>query len=174
MARSQIRRASSRRSSTWGSVDVTTAAVAASAKVLLSRFTDATLQSNGASPSTVVRWRGMFHARSDQSASSELFQGAIGIAIVSEIAGAAGAASIPGPVTDGDWDGWFGWWGLVGEFELATAVGFDGDSGYRVDMDTKAMRKIPSDSSLVVMAENASGSTGFDITMQARALFKLT
>ncbi len=161
-----------RRASTWGGTDITTAAVAAGAKVLLARFTAAQLNAFIGATGTVVRERGAFLVTSDQIVADELYQGAIGFAVVSEIAGAAGAASIPGPVTESVWGGWYGWYPIGGHLARATDIGF-AEVGYRIEVDVKAMRKFGDDASLVIMAENASGSTGFNLLYQGRTLFKL-
>jgi len=160
-----------KRATAWGQTDLTTTAVAAGAKVLMARFTAATLLAFAPS-GTVVRERGSFLFTSDQIAADELYQGAVGFARVSEIAAAAGAASIPGPVTDAGWDGWYGWYPVLGHLGRATDIGF-AEVGYRQEIDVKAMRKFGVDDSLVIMAENASGSTGFNVLAQIRTLFKL-
>jgi len=139
--------------------------------VLLARFTAAGLADT--SPATIIRERGEFYVRSDQVATNEFFEGAVGFAKVTELAAAAGAASIPGPITDAAWDGWYAWAAIQGEFSFLTAVGYGPNGGYRIVIDSKAMRKFERTESLVIMAENASATTGFTLAYKGRTLFKL-
>ncbi len=119
---------------------------------------------------TVARVRGMMSiALSAYSADISLV-GAMGMAIVSDQAFAAGAASIPGPWTDIGWDGWFVWVPFAWEFAFTTDI--DRLIGsVQVDIDSKAMRKIKIGDTLVVMAE--SSSAAFKIGMSFRILQKL-
>jgi hypothetical protein len=112
--------------------------------------------------------------QSDQVAANEHFEGAVGFARVTQVAATAGAASIPGPVTDAFWDGWYGWHGIQGEFSFITAVGYHPNGGYRIDFDSKAMRKVGPNDALVIVAENASAVTGFTIAYQGSDLMKNT
>ena len=79
--------------------------VAAASKVLVSSGTP----SNPGITETIVRTRGGFSIASDQAGASESQIGAMGLMVVNDLALAAGAASIPGPVTDRNDDGWFVW-----------------------------------------------------------------
>ncbi len=164
-------RSGPRRKTLWGSQDSQSTAVAAATSILLARFTAAQLDS--LAPMTVVRERGVAQATTDQVAASELVEGAIGFAIVSETAAAAGAASIPGPVTNADWDGWYAWYGIQSQTFFLDATGFLTNAGMLIQIDSKAMRKVNDSESLVVMVENASASAGFNISMQVRTLFML-
>ena len=88
-------------------------AIPAGTKVLVARFTAAQILGFAGAQSTIVRERGMFGWATDQVAVDETQTGAVGFAIVSEIAAAAGAASVPGPFTDASWDGWYAWYPIV-------------------------------------------------------------
>ncbi len=142
-----------KRVSQWvGSADQGGFSVASNTSVIV--MSNATL-----STTTIVRLRGLFLVRpSDYSADLDM-QGALGIGMVSDQAFAAGAASIPGPWTDPDWDGWFVWqpWALRNEF--ASAVGNQtADSALVQILDSKAMRKVKANETLVVMAESQAGA----------------
>jgi len=78
--------------------------IPAGTKVLLGFFFLAT-----AFEETIVRTRGTMSVITDQAAAGEDQIGALGMIRVTDRAIAAGIASIPGPMTDGDDDGWFLW-----------------------------------------------------------------
>ena len=91
--------------------------------------------------STIVRIRGHFAAyllTADAGGSG--FQGAFGIGLATKSATTAGAASVPLPLDDQDWDGWlyhryFG----IHEGELQSGP----SSAIQFEVDSKAMRKFP-------------------------------
>ncbi len=162
-----------RRKTRWGATIASgSLAVPAATKVLAARFTDAQLDAIGV-PMTVVRERGDLLVFSDQEAGDENQIGAIGFAVVSEVAAAAGAASIPGPHTNADWDGWYVWAAITGRYEFSSAAGFEGNFGQRITIDSKAMRKIEDNMSLVIMIENGSATHGFNTVYQGRTLLML-
>ena len=88
-----------RRQNVWIGVDLGPTVVPASAKVLLGLLDAAAL---GLRPFTIIRTRLFIHIESDQTAASEVSQGVFGEIVVSDQAVAAGAASVPGPVTNPD------------------------------------------------------------------------
>ena len=97
--------------------------------------------------------------------------GAWGMGIVSAQAFVAGAASIPGPYTDVEWDGWFahGFWGF-----RQTAAGTVGNlvvNSQFMEIDNKAMRKINDTDVMVVMAESQADAAR--VSIQFRMLVKL-
>ena len=77
--------------------------IPAASKVLLGSFT---LVTTGIDI-TILRSVGGVSVASDQTAAIESQIGAVGAIMVTDTALAAGIASIPGPVTQGDDDGWF-------------------------------------------------------------------
>ncbi len=83
--------------------------------------------------------------------------GAIGCGIVSDQAFAAGAASIPGPWTDQDWSGWFVWMPWAFRFEFTTDIGRLIGSFTQV-IDSKAMRKVQPNETVVWMAESQAAA----------------
>ena len=96
--------------------------------------------------------------------------GAIGFGLVSDQAFGAGAASLPGPWSDPDWDGWFLWMPWSFRWEFADASGqVLGDA--RKTIDSKAMRKVGQNETLVVMAE--SQGTAAVVAVSFRLLVKL-
>ncbi len=160
-----------RRQTIWGSTVTPTATIiAAGTKVLLARFTAASLASIGV-PNTVVRERGQIWYASDQNAATESVVGAVGLCVVSELAAAAGAASIPGPITNADWDGWYGWFPMLTRIEFSDATGVQNPAGVVMPFDTKAMRKVEDNMSVVVMVESVTN--GLRLTYASRTLFKL-
>ena len=111
-----------RRLTEWGaSADVTTfLAIPPATKVLDQAFTEAILED--VTPGTIVRVRGVAFVRSDQTAATEDAFGAVGFAVVSEQARAAGAASLPGPITNEDSELWFLWQPLYVTLTLVSNV----------------------------------------------------
>ncbi len=81
-----------------------------SAPVLVAAATKALVVSTAGAlttPFTIIRTRGFVAIASDQSTADENQIGAFGLGVVTELARAAGIASIPGAQTDAVWDGWF-------------------------------------------------------------------
>ena len=122
-------------------------------------------------PTTIVRTRGLLTVFSDQSVGSETPFGAVGMGIVSDEAAAAGAASIPAPYSNAAWDGWFVHQPFAAPMRFADATGF-ADYSQSYVIDSKAMRKLSPDDTVVVMVENASAADGLLFVLQFRMLFK--
>ncbi len=130
----------------------------ASTKVLLFGLTP----SNAGIDLTIRRTLGLLHIRSDQVAATEDQIGAMGAILVSDDALAAGAASIPGPLTDIDDSGWFLWVPFSQNFVLLTGAGFDPRGGVNYPFDSKAQRIFPGDGrSVAFMIESNGESEGF-------------
>ena len=85
---------------------------------------------------------------------------AMGMIVVSDLALAAGVASIPGPATDSNDDGWFVWTPNVSDRPAATAVEAD-----VVEFDSKAMRRIEEGFGIAVMVENVSSVASLNVQM---------
>ena len=149
----------------WGFLGSSVVNVPAASKVLLGSF----ILSNPPLGETVLRTRARIAVHSDQAAAVEQQLGAFGMIVVSDRAVAAGAASIPGPFTDGGDDGWFVHQAIVGMQEIATIR-----SVHTYDIDSKAMRKVEDGGEIAIMVENASASDAFLINWQVRLLAKLT
>ena len=163
-----------KRATTWvqAAVMAETSIGAASTKVLLQRLTAASIAIIGA-PTTVVRTRGNLIVRSDQIIATEIQNGAFGMAVVSEEAAVAGAASIPGPVSEASWDGWFLWFSVQNVFSFTSGVGTDSQGGRLFEFDSKAMRKVEDNESVVVMYESGANSDGQILGENFRQLYKL-
>ncbi len=122
-----------------------------SSKVLLSIQT---LTTAGISE-TIRRNIGGIYVMSDQGAATELQHGAFGITVANDLALAAGAASLPGPITDMDDDGWMVWQGFTQGMLFASAVGLQGANfGMWYPFDSRAMRRVEEGYGLAMMVEN--------------------
>ena len=131
-----------------------------------------TPDSVGLSKPTVVRTRGEVAIRPTTAATSDTsIVGAYGLAIVTDLALAAGVASILGPWSDPGWDGWFVWRSIHFTQENASTTGVYNNM-HTQEVDSKAMRKVSDGESLVLVAE--SQATSFRILMPLRLLLKLS
>ena len=122
-------------------------------------------------PVTVMRTRGRVSILPQTEAADAIIIGAVGMAIVSTEAFAAGVASIPSPFRDADWGGWFVWRTFAFRFTFADATGFI-EEGAGFEVDSKAMRKVTANETLVVIAESQSGA--FALFDGTRNLIKLS
>ncbi len=131
-----------------GFIPATMTNVAAGTKVLVGGFT----LSNPNIDETILRTVGMISVGSGQQSATEDQIGAFGMMIVSDLAVAAGAASIPGPVTDNSDDAWFVWvpFAQRSTFDVSAGV-----TSVKYDFDSKAMRTVEEGFGLAVMVENA-------------------
>ena len=171
MARSARRgfapRRTKRAAPAWGyTQSATELTIASDTKVLLGSF----ILSNPPLGETILRTRCRLWVRSDQAAAIEPQTGAFGLIVVTDRAVAAGAASIPGPATDGGDDGWF-----VHQ-QIIQASASTGISGVGYEIDSKAMRKVEDGGEIAIVIENLSPTvaTGFIISFSVRLLAKLT
>ena len=138
--------------------------VAAGTKVLLATFT-----LSGAFEETILRSRVRFAIKADATGETQV--GAFGMIIVTDEAEAAGAASIPGPSSQSENDGWFVHQPIVQYGDTGTT----NENSYIYDVDSKAMRKVSQGHSMVVMVENPQVTTGgFLIQYFVRILAKVT
>ena len=118
---------------------------------------------------TILRTRGMLMAFPGTPTADRFISGAFGIMVVTDIAAAAGAASIPGPATDASDDGWLVHEWLLSEFEFGTAVGMNPNMGLARAFDSKAKRILEPGSSVVAVCENLT-SAGFTFATNFRCL----
>ncbi len=135
--------------------------VAAATKVLLGSFT---LENPGISE-TVRRVRGTMLISSDQITNIEEQIGAMGWIVVTDRALAAGAASIPGPVTDGPDDAWFLWEPFAQLTAGADLASTNITPPIAVPFDSKGMRKVDDPNVIAIMVENAHATNGLKITL---------
>ncbi len=164
VSRVQTRR--QRQPSSWARlVSNASVLVPAASKVLVATFTLA----NPGIGETVRRTRGRIHARSDQAAAHEEHLGGFGMIVVTDIAVAAGIASIPDPVSEGNDDGWF-------VFEHIVASGSENTLGQFVSVpfDSKAMRRVEEGYQVAVVVANASAVHAFEFTFGISLLSSLS
>ena len=138
-------------------------AVATTGATLISSFTPA-------EPITVMRTRGWVGIRPESEAADLEIVGAIGVGIVSVEAFTAGIASMPEPFADADWGGWYVWRSFAYDIRFSDATGVNMiDWGFEID--SKAMRKMSPNETIVVIAESQGGA--FRISSNMRRLVKL-
>ena len=156
------------RQTVWiGPADQPQAAVASNTSVVVASF-DASAA--GFDKATLVRTRGVFLHRPSAYSVDLAYQGAFGIGIVSDDAFAIGTTAIPGPFTDSDWGGWFVWRSFGYFLENGSNIGLL--RGHEsLEIDSKAMRKIGPNETMVVMCESQAGA--FSIWDGTRHLLKL-
>ena len=133
---------------------------------------------------TVIRIRGDFlFSLETATAANDGFSGAFGIAIANDAAITVGITALNTPVTDEAWDGWM----FHSFFSLAapaaiTAAGtskeWSGIAGtaaaQRIEVDSKAMRKIPVGQTLYCALEvTENGTAGANWMFNSRMLAKV-
>ena len=123
-------------------------------------------------PVTIIRTRGMLNVISDTVVASEQPFGAFGLAVVSDQAVAIGVTAIPTPYTDADSDLWFVHGYFAAPTAFGTSVGFANVS-MNVEFDSKAMRRMSQDETVVVVIENGSGAAGALFTFNFALLVKV-
>ncbi len=167
--RVQPLRQGQRRQTIWvASADSTgTTALPANATVLDQSFDPETF---GLGPVTIVRTRGLLTVQSDQVAASEFPFGAMGFGVAEAAAVAAGIASLPTPITEEDWDGWFVYESFAAPLLLATAVGMLRAEQFA--FGSKAQRKVVPGSVIFINLESASSTAGLLYTLKFRMLLK--
>jgi len=139
--------------------------VAANTKTLLSSL----VLSNQGIDETILRVVGSITVASDQVGAIEEQIGGVGLIVVTDLALAAGAASIPGPSTDVKDDGWFC------HQLFANISSNTGDrQAVHFDFSSKGRRVVETGKSVALMVENASSSNGFVIAVQFRMLSRVT
>ena len=145
---------------------VTWTVVGVSAKVIL-------LSTTPTEPLTVIRNRALLGVKSDQFAASEVQMGAFGLAVVSTDALNAGAASVPGPMSDPSFGGWMLFEPFSQDLKVGSQVGIEPKFGDMRNADSKAMRKIDDGESLVLVYESGQNSLGVSVFANLRTLSKL-
>ena len=160
-----VRATQNRANRTWGSFTMAApVSLGATTKVLIA---------TGTSPTsidlTILRTRGIFSITVPSPAADATVTGAFGIMLVTDIAAAAGVASIPGPATDASDDGW-----LVHEFfnsrvEFGTNVGINFEAGQQYRFDSKGKRIFQPGQVVVAVAENL-GSAALSFLVNFRCL----
>ena len=133
---------------------------------------------------TLVRTRGEFMFRLlTASVAGDGYFGAVGLAIFNDTALAAGVGSVNTPITDEAWDGWLWhrYFACLAQGAI-TAAGSSLSAGQqegvsaavRVEVDSKAMRKIPVGMSLAVVLQVTEDATAVGVwSFNSRTLSKL-
>ena len=110
--------------------------------------------------------------RSDQQAATEDPFGAVGFAVVTEQARAAGAGSLPAPISAEGSDAFFMYQHIYAGIRFGTAVGLAHEA--RVfEFDSRAMRKVETSDAIVMLIENASALHAMVYILKYRILIKL-
>ena len=133
---------------------------------------------------TLVRTRGELNLfLTVANASKDGFHGAFGIAIVSAAAFVAGAASVPTPLTEDNWDGWLyhRFFSCFSGGVIAAATAAQEESqvnnsaaAVRVEVDSKAMRKVATDMTIFACFESVEvGTAQMAWSFNSRLLLKL-
>ena len=157
----------SKRGNVWIGITIEST-VGGAAKTLLASLNAAALLLR---PFTVVRTRGILSIRSDQVAVTETARGALGLIVASDEAIAAGAASVPGTVSNPTAP-WFVYEPWVHTILFATAAAFNSPASTSVVVDSKAMRKVGQNEDVGFTMELAT-APGAIIVFQGRMLVKL-
>ena len=168
MPRSRIvRSARSRRpNNSWSGVVISAfSVIAANSKVLLSSL----VLSNQGIDETIMRVVGSITVISDQAAAAEQQIGGVGLMIVTDLALAAGAASIPGPSTDVEDDAWFAHALFQHQDKETTSP-----RSLTTNFSSKGRRVVESGQSIALMVENSHATHGFSIGVQFRMLSRVT
>ena len=103
---------------------------------------------------TVLRSRGELVVQAVADAATDTAVMGLGIGVITTNSRIVGGTSVPGPITDIGWDGWL-YHRFVG-FEANPATSASNVAillNRVVDIDSKAMRKLPEGSSVVLIAE---------------------
>ncbi len=119
---------------------------------------------------TLVRVRGLCQAVLESAVGlGDGYFGAIGMGVFTTAAITAGTASIPTPLTEAGWDGWF----LHQYFSCHSgdAAVANGSGQQHLILDSKAMRKVNEDESVGLIVEVAeTGTAVIDVLARVRIL----
>ena len=157
-----------RRETSWLSIPPVEASVNSSSVIALAL----TAEELAKRPFTIVRTHIEVFLQSDQAAATENQICAIGGAIVSDQALAIGVTAVPTPVTDIESDLWWFHQSLLGQFCIASGVGFEEPCGGRFVVDSKAMRKVNDDQDAIIVIEASSAGFGAIVGALGRILIK--
>ena len=164
---------SARRQTQWLGRDFDTAPVLlGSSSVILDSVL--TVAEKALLPFTIVRTVGTLACFSDQITLREEGFGALGVAVVSEQATAAGVASVPNPVTDVASDLWFQYMTWMCGYQVSgTPASAQGNSLNVFPFDSKGQRKVPDGGDIAVVLANSSAAAGIEYILNMRILVKL-
>ena len=124
---------------------------------------------------TCVRIRGeLLGTLITATGSLDGFRGAFGIGIVSSTAFGVGIGSVPTPITDQAFENWLYWTPLQVIAHISTEADFGLEAALRMTVDSKAMRKFPSDMVIYSAMEVVEvGAAVMDLSFDSRMLVKL-
>jgi len=138
-----------------------------------------TFVTTGEPQETIVRTRGFIEfILTAVTTPGGGFSGAVGLGKVTIEAANAGVVSIPSPVTDADWDGWF--WHSFFQIHSITGTIADGANAaavsLRIPIDSKAMRKFTDQDAVVGIIETVReiGVVTMLVSAEVRHLVKLS
>ncbi len=141
-----------------------------STKAITHSFTGA--QVSALAPFTIVRTVGLLYIRTPvATAADEVQLGGLGHMIVTELARAAGIASIPSPVTDASDDMWYQFLYFGNSFRFVSAIGEQSSDGRVFMFDSKAQRKVEDGMAIVSVMENIGGNA-LEFWVNYRTLIK--
>jgi len=126
---------------------------------------------------TVVRLRGSLdYALSIANAGTNGMHCAVGVGVVSNDAFAIGVTAVPHPISDAGWNGWM--YHRFFDAHAITGTIADGVNGPaiagRFEIDSKAMRKLPENTTLYAIVEVVeAGTAQLNVFFESRVLFKL-
>jgi len=125
---------------------------------------------------TIVRTRGIIElVQKTATAAGDGFVGAFGIGIASAAAIAVGVTAVPTPITEVEWDGWlYHQFFSVHSFGAQATLDTGGLVPVRVDIDSKAMRKLDSQEAVYLAFEFVvAGTASMSVFATSRMLLKL-
>ena len=161
-----LRRSAPRRMVQWLQLDLAATNVGAGSVVLLGTLNAAALALR---PFTLVRTIGQVMI----TGNTGIFNGAFGLAHVTEPAAAAGIASLPTPISEADSNAFQTWIPIQSQgFQIAGAGAADITMGQLFQsFDSKSMRKVGPDDDLAFVAESSDVSVNLSVI--GRLLIKL-
>jgi len=161
-----------RRESMWFTITRTATVLGTAGSVAL--ITSLNAAALALRPFTIVRTRGLWNCRSDQTGALEAYATSFGMAVVSDQSVAIGVTAIPTPETDRGSDLWFVYEDMASQFLFISGVGVHPNAGEVLRFDSKAMRKVEDGQDIVSVIENfALAATGTTNTISGRLLIKL-
>ena len=126
----------------------------------------------GESELTVMRTRGLLELGilGQATANGDGFFGAVGIGVFSLPAFTAGVTSMPTPVTEAAWNGWF-WHQFIALHDWD--VGVESQVSIQYEVDSKAMRKFDTQMVLAAVIEVTEiGAATMGVFFDSRMLFQ--
>ena len=141
-------------------------AIGANAKVIVASLASPA----SGEPVTIVRNRGQLAVMPSVTNVDVEVVGAYGMGIVSNEAFAAGVASVPGPWTDGEWEGWMVWQPFAFRFDVASDIGRL-IASVQIEIDSKAMRKFEEGNTLIQVVESEAAALKIAVPVRSLILF---